>query len=178
MANLLATLLNSASALEAYQRVLEVTQSNVANASTPGYAKQNLRLEALPFDPAQGMPGGVTAGQMQSTRDEYAERAVRRQTTELGRQKQAATTLNALQSVFDISGNTGIAHALNQFYQSVSAWGQTPGSGAARQTVIERAADVAQSFQISAIALQNLTRDTETQLQTTITEVNRLVGAL
>ena len=164
MPNLLSTLLNSASSLEAYERVLEVTQSNVANASTPGYAKQSLLLEALPFDPAQGFPGGVEAGRMQTTRNEYAEQAVRRQTTELGRQKQSATTLSALQSVFDISGEAGIPHALNQFYQSVSAWGQTPGSGAARQTVIERAADVAESFRSSAIAVQNLTRDTETQL--------------
>jgi flagellar hook-associated protein FlgK len=58
MANLLATLLNSSAALDVYDRVLEVTQSNVTNSSTPGYAKQSLRLEALPFDPAKGLPGG------------------------------------------------------------------------------------------------------------------------
>ena len=178
MANLLATLLNSASALDVYDRVLEVTQSNVANSSTPGYAKQSLRLESLAFDPSQGLPGGVTAGQMQSTRDEYAEQAVRRQTSQLGQQQQAATTLTALQAIFDISGDIGIPHALNQFYQSVSAWGQSPSSNAARQTVIERATDVAQSFQSSAIALQNLARDTETQLKSTVDQVNRLVGEI
>lgn len=178
MANLLATLLNSSSALDVYDRVLEVTQSNVANSSTPGYAKQSLRLEALAFDPAQGLPGGVAAGEMQSSRDEYAEQAVRRQTSQLGHEQQAATTLTALQGIFDISGEIGLPPALNQFFQAASAWGQSPGSTAARQTVIERAIDVAQNFRAAATALQNLTRDTETQLKNTVDQVNRLVGQI
>ena len=178
MSNLLAMLYNSASALDAYQRVLEVSQSNVANASTPGYAKQLLRLNALPFDLSRGLPGGVEAGQMESTRNEYAEQAVRRQTTQLGQQQQATTSLTALQAIFDISGTTGIPNALNQFFQSVSAWGQNLGSTAARQTVIERAIDVAQSFQSAATSLENLTRDTETQLNSTVDQVNKLVGQI
>lgn len=178
MSNLLAMLYNSASALDAYQRVLEVSQSNVANASTPGYAKQLLRLNALPFDPSRGLPGGVEAGRMESTRDEYAEQAVRRQTTQLGQQQQATTSLTALQAIFDISGTTGIPNALNQFFQSVSAWGQNLGSTAARRTVIERAIDVAQSFQTAATSLENLTRDTETQLNSTVDQVNKLVGQI
>jgi len=178
MPNLLSTLYNSASALDAYQRVLEVSQSNVANASTPGYAKQLLRLNALPFDPSRGLPGGVEAGQMESTRNEYAEQAVRRQTTQFGQEQQATTSLTALQAIFDISGTTGIPNALNQFFQSVSAWGQNLGSTAARQTVIERATDVAQSFQSAAASLQNLTQDTETQLNSTVDQVNKLVGQI
>ncbi|HLK48203.1 MAG TPA: flagellar hook-associated protein FlgK [Bryobacteraceae bacterium] len=178
MANLLATLFNSASALDAYDRVLEATQSNVANSSTPGYARQSLRMEALPFDPAHGLPGGVRAGEMQSSRDEYAELTVRSQTSQLGYEQQSATVLTALQAIFDISGDVGIPHALNRFYQSAAQWGQNPSSNASRQTVIERAIDVARTFQSSAIALQNLTRDTETQLTNTINQVNRLVGQI
>ena len=178
MPNLIAMLSDSASALSAYDRVLEVSQSNVANASTPGYAKQTLLLEALPFDPSQGLPGGVQAGAMQSTRNEYAEQAVRRQTTLLGQQQQASTSLTALQSIFDISGTTGIPSALNRFFQSVSAWGQDLGSTAARQTVLERATDVAQNFRNAATSLEQLTRDTETQLHSTVDQVNKLVGQI
>ena len=178
MSNLIAMLSDSASALGAYDRVLEVSQSNVANASTPGYAKQTLLLEALPFDPSQGLPGGVRAGSMQSTRNEYAEQAVRRQTTLLVQQQQAATSLTSLQAIFDISGTTGIPNALNQFFQSLSAWGQDLGSTAARQTVIERATNVAQNFQNAATSLQTLTRDTETQLHSTVEQVNKLVGQI
>ena len=59
MSNLLASLLSSASTLEAYGRVLETAQNNVSNTSTPGYAKQRLDLYALPFDPQAGSAADV-----------------------------------------------------------------------------------------------------------------------
>ena len=64
MSNLLASLVSSAGTLEAYGRVLETAQNNVANASTPGYAKQRLELYALPFDPDGGVTGGVRRRQV------------------------------------------------------------------------------------------------------------------
>src|SRR5579871_5179765 len=104
MSNLLATLGSTAGALNAYDQVLQVTQNNVANASTPGYAKQTLPLEAMQFDLSTGAPGGVRAGEIQSARDQYAEQAVRRQNTLLGAAQQNVNSLNALQRLFDISG--------------------------------------------------------------------------
>ena len=49
MSNLLNSLLSSANALSAYDQVLQVTQNNVANASTPGFVKhrQTLALDAV-----------------------------------------------------------------------------------------------------------------------------------
>src|SRR5690349_20576924 len=104
MSNLLATLGSTAGALQAYDQVLQVTQNNVANASTPGYAKQRLLLEAMPFDISNGASGGVRAGQIQSARDQYAEQAVRRQNTLLGEAQQNVASLTTLESTLDISG--------------------------------------------------------------------------
>ncbi|HEV3334069.1 MAG TPA: hypothetical protein VG096_23945 [Bryobacteraceae bacterium] len=95
MANILATLLSSANTLDAYSKVLQVTQDNVANASTPGFAKQNLPLEAMQMDLEAGTTGGVTTGQVQSARDEFSEQAVRTQNTGLGFQQQAAAGLTS-----------------------------------------------------------------------------------
>ena len=147
MSNLLASLVSSAGALEAYSQVLEVTQNNVVNASTAGYAKQSIDLYALPFDPQSGVTGGVAAGKLVSARDEFSEQAVRQQTSGLGYQQQLVDSLTALQSNFDISGNQGIPLALNNLLQSFSAWGATPDNEAARQTVVQDATDVAQAFQ-------------------------------
>src|SRR6185369_18072161 len=122
MANLLASLISSAGTLEAYGRVLETAQNNVSNASTPGYAKQRLDLYALPFDPEGGVTGGVRAGKLVSARSEYAESAVRQQTSDLGYQQQMVDNLTAIQANFDISGNQGIPQALNNLLKSFSAW--------------------------------------------------------
>src|SRR5256885_9810904 len=88
MSNLLASLISSAGTLEAYGRVLETAQNNVSNSSTPGYAKQRMSLHALPFDPSGGATGGVRAAELESSRNEYAETAVREQTVATGYQRQ------------------------------------------------------------------------------------------
>jgi flagellar hook-associated protein 1 FlgK len=178
MANLLATLVSSAGTLEAYGRVLETAQNNVANASTPGYAKQRLELYALPFDPQGGVTGGVRAGKLVSARNEFAEQAVRQQTSGMGYQQQLVDSLTVIQSNFDISGNQGIPQALNNLFQSFSAWGATPDNQAARQTVLQRATELAQSFQQSSVNLSAQARDTELQIGQTVDQVNQLVSEI
>ena len=178
MANLLSSLISSSNALSAYDEVLKVTQNNVVNASTPGWAKQTLPLVAQQVDLQFGSYGGVTTGKLQSSRSEYAEQAVREQNSGLGKDQQLVNSLNSLQSLFDISGNTGIPYALNQFFGSVSAWGQDPTNQAARQTVVSEASSVAQTFQTAATGLQRLAQDTQTQINSTVDQVNSLVSQL
>ena len=176
MANLLASLLTSSQALGAYTKVLQVTQNNVANASTPGWARQSLPLIALQSDLIAGATGGVDVGHVQSARNEYAEQAVRRESSALGNAQQAVGSLTSLQSIFDISGQTGISYSLNQFFQASSAWAQTPGDQATRQLVIDRATDVAHDFQSAAVQLQHLSLDTDKQLQATVNQIHQLVS--
>jgi flagellar hook-associated protein 1 FlgK len=178
MVSLLSSLLTSASALNAYEQVLAVTQSNVANSSTPGYAAQTQQLYALPLDPSEGLIGGVKAGVLQDARNQYAEQNVWRQSVLLGQASQNVNTLTALQSNFDITGNTGIDQALNNLYAAFSAWGQSPTGTEAQQTVIDKATDLANAFQQAASGVQGVEQDTDQQLQTTVTQVNNLVGQL
>ena len=49
MGNLFASLDAAAGALRAFRDGITVTQNNIQNASTPGYTKQTLSLEAEPF---------------------------------------------------------------------------------------------------------------------------------
>ena len=178
MSNLLSLLVSSSSTLDAYGQVLETTQNNVANASTPGYAKQALQLLALPFDLTTSAPGGVRAGEVESSRNEYAEQAVRQQTTGLGAQQQLVDSLTNLQSLFDISGNQGIPKALNDLFQAFSAWASSPTNQATRQTVLDKATAVAQSFQQTANGIANQEQDATEQVSQTVDQVNHLVGQL
>ena len=122
MSNLLSSLISSASALSVFERALVVSQNNVSNASTPGYAAQRLNLQAGEFEPDLGLIGGVRAGDVLSARDLFAERAVRRQSESLGYFEQKAQSLAAVEPVFDVSGTQGIPRALNKLFDSFSAW--------------------------------------------------------
>ena len=179
MSNLLASLVSSAGTLEAYGRVLETAQNNVANASTPGYAKQRLELYALPFDPEGGVTGGVARRQTgQRAQRVSPNRPYGSRPAGLGYQQQLVDSLTAVQSNFDISGNQGIPQALNNLFQSFSAWGATPDNQAARQTVVQRATDLAQSFQQASNNVSSQAHDAEQQIGQTVDQVNQLVGQI
>jgi len=178
MSSITSTLLTSAGALDAYSEALSVVQNNVANASTPDYASQSISLEPLEFNPTTGYPGGVRAGQIVSSRNEYAEQAVQQQTTLLGQAQQDVNSLTSMQSLFDVTGSSGISAAFNSLFSAFSAWGQTPDSAVAQQNVIQQATSVASAFQQTATGLETVAQNTQQQLQSTVSEVNQIATQL
>jgi flagellar hook-associated protein 1 FlgK len=171
-------MISSSSTLAAYSRVLDVIQNNVANASTPGYAKQRVDLYALTAQDLGGTNGGVNAGEVQSSRNEYAEQSVRTQTSGLGYQQQLQDSLTVIQSNFDVSGNQGIPKALNELLQSFSAWGAAPDDQSARQTVLERADAFAQAMQQASKSIAGTARDTSEQITSTVDQINQKVAEI
>jgi flagellar hook-associated protein 1 FlgK len=174
MSNLLTALASSANALSVFERALTVTQNNVANASTPGYAAQSLNLEAEGFEPSLGLIGGVRAGDVVSARNLYAEQAVRQQTESLGYYEQSAGSLTAIESNFDVTGTQGIPKALSNLFDSFSAWSLEPGSSTNRADVLNRAGELAQAFQQTTASLDNAGSDVDLQLQQTVDHINQL----
>jgi len=178
MISIQSTLMNAASSLGAFSQIMDVTENNVTNASTPGYAEQTATLDPLSFDMAEGTGGGVRAGQVVSARDQYAEQTVRSAATALGQAQQDVTSLTSAQSAFDISGGSGLAGDLNTLFADFSAWGQTPTSAGAAQGVIDGAGNVAQDFQQTYQALATVRAGAGSELQNTVAEVNQLTAQL
>lgn len=178
MSNLLSSLISSAHALGVFDQALLVSQNNVANASTPGYAAQRLTLQAADFDTPQGLVGGLMAGEIQSARDLYAEQGVRRGVELLGNSAQMAESLLAIEPYFPVTGGQGIPGALNSLFQSFSAWSLEPNSQTTRQSVIDSGQRLTEAFQQTAANLANALTDAEQQLRQTVDEINRLGAAL
>ncbi len=178
MGSIQSALVNAAGALQAFTQVMNVAENNVTNASTPGYAAQTQTLEPIAFDLSEGETGGVRAGQVVSARDQFAEQNVRAAQTALGESTEDVASLTNVQSVFDISGATGLAADLNSLFSSFSGWAQTPTSATAAQSVINSAGDVAQDFQQAHQSLSNIQSETGAQLQSTVGDVNQLTAQL
>jgi flagellar hook-associated protein 1 FlgK len=178
MSSLFAALSSSAGALSAYQTVLDAVQNNVTNASTPGYARQSVSLEARPFQPSLGLPGGVSAGDLQSARDAFAEQNVRQQFSSLGTLEQKAQSLSDLELNFNVSSDSGIPGALNTLFQNFSSWSVTPDSSAARQAVVDSARTVALAFQQTSANVAKTFNGTAQQLRQTVSQINRLAAQL
>jgi len=172
MGTLFGALGTAGEALRAFQQSVDVTQNNVANANSPGYAKQVPLFDSLAFQPANGLMGGVQE-QTQDTRNEFAETAVQQQTSLLGEYQQLQTSLAPLQSVFDVSANSAIPSALNQLFQSFSAWSTQPNDTNSRNAVLTAAGAVATAFQQTAAQLNAIRNSTNGDLQSTVAQINQ-----
>jgi flagellar hook-associated protein 1 FlgK len=168
------TLLNSASALQVYDRAFNVIENNITNANTPGYVTQNQSMVAQPFNPAEGISGGVMAGPMISARSQYLEQAVRTQQEALGSSQQTAADLARIQPLFDITGASGVPGALNNFFNSVSQLSVNPNDAGSRQNVIAAASQTASAFNQNAIGIQQASANLNNQATGVVDNINQI----
>jgi flagellar hook-associated protein 1 FlgK len=176
--NILTSLLNSTGALQVYDRVFNVIQNNITNANTPGYAKQDQALVSMAFNPSEQMWGGLQAGPTISARNEYIEQDVRTQQQQLGDAQQRASDLGQVQPLFDPTSTNGIAGSINSFFNSFSQLAVNPNDQVARQSVIESANQVAQSFQTTSIGLGQVSHNAENQTRNAVTTINQLTAQI
>ncbi len=173
MSSLFASLATSANSLAATSRALDITQNNIGNASTPGFAAQTADFEALSFDPAAGASGGVKT-LSSSTRNWYADESVRKEVSRQGTVQQLTSSLTGVNSLFDITAQTGIAASLNQLQNSFSALSVTPSDSTARQNVIDSANAAAASFQQLSASVASAATDAETGITANVNQINTL----
>jgi flagellar hook-associated protein 1 FlgK len=178
MSNLFSSLHTASNALRVFEKSIDTIQNNVSNVSTPGFAAQRLDLQALPFQLENNLAGGVTDRGLVSSRNQFAEREVRRQVESLGNSSQQAQNLAGIAALFDVTGKTGIPAALARFFQSVSSWGVAPNSTTARQAVLESARDVAASFRQTAAGLAEASAAADTQIAGNVARVNTITATL
>ncbi|MDX2150354.1 MAG: flagellar hook-associated protein FlgK [Bryobacteraceae bacterium] len=174
MGSLFGSLLGTAGAMRAYERVLSVSQNNVTNASTPGYAKQVLNTEAMAFQPEAGLSGGVVAGRRGNARDRFLEEAVWRGNQAHGRALASDRSLSRLEPLLPVTKETGIPNALNKLFQAFSALSVTPNDTSLRQTVLERARQFAGEMNQTSSALAKASSDAGREIGDTVDRINAL----
>ncbi len=178
MGNLLGSILHGASSMRAFEQGLNVVQSNVSNAQTPGYVKQTQDFESLSFGLDKGLPGGVALGPLLSARDENAEQTVRRQQSASASADQRASDLSQIEPVFDVTEGSGVAGALSRFFNTFSQLSVAPNSNPSRQAVLDGAKSLAQSVNQSASALTTASGVADRDITNTVDGINRVLGQI
>jgi flagellar hook-associated protein 1 FlgK len=176
MGSLFTALRNTGLSMRVYERAIGVVQGNVANASTPGYARQQQALAAMRFDLDNGLPGGVTSAGTIDSRSEFADRIVRQRLQSAGEAGERTTQLTRLEPVFDIADESGLNAALGRFFQSASALTIAPNDTSARKVLLDRAAEVAGSFNAVANGLSSARLSLNQAFEEKTGLVNQLAG--
>lgn len=175
MGNLMVSLRNAAGAMAVFERGMAVVQGNVTNASTPGYAKQRQILQSLRFDLDSGVPGGVASGGTLDSRSEYAEAGVRRSLGYLGEAEERAQQLEGLEPAFALDENRGLSRAMNRLFQAFSALAVAPNDISGRRVALDRAGELARSFQTSSLKVLDGLRSAEQSANVQVGRINGLM---
>jgi len=157
------------SGLEADQVGIDTAGHNIANENTPGYSRQVVDLtanQALILPSLSSSTGngvqlgeGVDITQINRVRNQFLDVQYRGQNTQLGAATANSTALSQAQAAFAEPGTTGISSQLATFYSDWSSLANAPTNTGARQTVVDDATTLTQTFnslsgQLGAIQTQ------------------------
>jgi flagellar hook-associated protein FlgK len=158
------------------QANLETIGHNVANASTPGYSRQQLLVSAAPGLQLRGLilGRGVQADVVRRTVDSLLQARLARQDSVLGRIDARLNGLTAAEMHVGSTGDQGVPARLAALFASFSTLSTSPGDPLLRSGAVQSAADLANSVQSAARGLRGLEDDTRAELAATLGQVNAL----
>ena len=172
-------MVSTAGAMKVLQRSLTVVQNNIINASTVGYARQEVSLIADPFNPnSNSTSGGVSSGPITSSRDAFVEAAVWKTQHRGGYADGLSTKLTEIERTFPLTAGSGIPGEIDKFFATVSQWSVSPNDSVARRNVLDRAASLAQKFNQAAVDLGDSAGRAGAELGVTVQKVNRLTAEI
>jgi len=177
---------NSAlSALRYQQVVMDVTSGNVANVGSDGYVRRRVSGEAVgaPAQPAMwsryaGAGEGVRISGVDRMVDPLLDARARREHGNQSYLDVRQGVLERLESGIGEPGDNGVSAALAEFRKSWADLANNPGSEAARNQVLAKAASLADSIRIQARNVVAEASDQRSALQTDVGEVNTLASDL
>jgi flagellar hook-associated protein FlgK len=193
MPGLFGNLVQASKALAAHQRAIQVTGRNLANINNPEYARQRVLMgDRYVTQTPQGPEGtGVEVLAVQQLRDSFLDRQVVRQASDNGfLQAQYDALSNAAlalgdridratdpASLGDIANSpTGIAAALDQFFNGMDALAATPNDLPAKIVAVQGAEALAERINLADERLDILQADLEDELVSNLKEANALLS--
>ncbi len=169
-------LLVGLSGLQSHQRAIEVTSHNIANATTPGYTRQQVNLAAnAPEAVAIGQIGrGVTVDSIRRVANDLIIERLRQSKSEDARLGKLNETLQAAELTFNEPGDTGLSATISKLFASFEDLSNNPESTALRTSVVTQMDTFTATLNNLGDRLQNLRDDLRGSLESDVSEVNRL----
>lgn len=176
MGSLFGAITSTAKSIRAIERAINVVQNNVTNSATPGYARQTQVILASRFNPSEGIAGGISAGETLSTRNNFAEEAVRNRQSSLGFSSQKSSDLAQVEQIFTVTDGSGINGALGKLFDSFSQLTVSPNDTASRQSVLDRAQSIASAINSASADLAQAGTTLDIQAKSKVDHINTLAG--
>lgn len=176
MADLLST---GVSGLLAFQRALDTTSHNIANASTPGYSRQVAEFVSRRADQSgSGWIGnGVDVSTITRTYDDFLASQSRASSSSYHQLNTFATQVGRVNNLFADS-STGLSATLQNFINAVQSVSNSPTSIPARQTLLSQAQSLVSRLQGYGSSLDSFEAQVNAQLDSEANAITTLAQGI
>lgn len=173
--------------LTAQQSALYTTGNNIANANTLGYTRQRVDLQQSQSFPSVGqnapmIPGqmgtGVEAGSVVRVRETFLDTQYRSESSKLGYWENRAAALSDLETIMNEPSDSGLAAAMDSFWESLQDMAVDPQNAGARAVVRQRGIAVAETFNYLHQTVSAEKADAKNELGVSEKAMNTLLSQL
>jgi flagellar hook-associated protein 1 len=167
------------SALQAFRTALSVTGNNIANANTPGYARETVELTNAVPQSAGSAPIGAGVDVVGISRA-FSQLSANQLNTSQSTLGQLSGLQGYTNQIDNIVGTTagGLSTALQSYYGAWSTLANDPTSTAARQDLLTQAQGVATAFQNTSGQLQGLNTSINAGITADVTQINSIASSI
>jgi flagellar hook-associated protein 1 FlgK len=179
--DLVSIIMNAGSGLSVFRAQAATASHNIANANTPGYARQEaIPTETVPAEEAgtNGYIGrGVSLQGVVQARDTFVETQISNafsNSSSTSAQADALSTVSAL----DPQGSGNITDALGKFYSALRDLNQDPSDQGLRRAVVDSAQMLTKSFNVTANSLASTRSAIDQNVSTLADKTNSLLASV
>ena len=163
----------------AFQRALEVTSHNIANANTPGYNRQVAELSTRIGSGAGNLyiGGGVQVSEIRRVYDQLQGLQLQTSTTTFTR----FSAINELAGRMDTllaDADTGLNASLQSFFNGLQDVANNPSSVPTRQALLGEATGLASRFQSLDRRLTELDSEVNNRIDLAVSDINTLAAGI
>jgi flagellar hook-associated protein 1 FlgK len=170
-----------------HSQVLEITEHNIANASTKGYRRQSAILTAAVPNSINGADHGLGAGQMgngviidriQRFNAAFFDGRYRAVSAEAKSWETQSGILSQLESVLAENSGDGLTSKLDQFWSGWQSLSSDPTNAGLRTVLLDDASSLATAFNRRATQITQLRSDQNQLVASNVEEVNSLASQI
>jgi flagellar hook-associated protein 1 FlgK len=173
MSGLSAALNNAQRSLATFSQALDTVQTNIANAATPGYARQRAALAPIIFPDGTGT--GVELARVESLRNNLLDLQVLAARQAAGRLGELSTFFQTTEPVFRLNSNGGIDSALDAFFSAAAQLSANPGDLTQRSNLLSAADGAAGAFRQANAELAASRNNVDGSIRNSVARVNTLL---
>jgi len=167
------------SGLQAFQRSLNTTGHNIANANTEGYSKQTVDLATrLPQVNGYGFAGtGVQTTSISRSYDAYIEGNVRNSTSTATEFEAFHALASQLDNVL-ADPDAGISTSMQRFFNALQDVSDAPSASAAREVLLNESQHLADQFNELSAWMDGVRGQVNADIRGSVSEINRLSNSI